>query len=186
VTSLVVDGGSGSNIFTVSGTAANTPLTLNTGPFGSSGSNDVYIDGSSSAVSVQSAGNDNVYVGSANHSLASIGGPVNVSNWSGQDRLEIDDSSDSARSINITSNAVEFAATGSEPAVTINYSPAQTNSSNGQMVGVNQLEIDDAHAANQIEVDSVGPNTTTSIYGDTQDTLTGPAAGQVQMYREWS
>jgi hypothetical protein len=181
VSSLVVDGGSGSNTFTVSSTAANTPLTLTTGPIGSRSFNHVYIKGSSSAVSVQSTSDDSVSVGNAG-SLAGIGGPVNVSNWSGQDTLVIDDSNDSrGRSINITDNAVKFAAAGSEPAVTINYRPAQKI--NGQMVGVKQVAIWDAQAANQIEVDSVGPNTLTSIAGDTRDTLTGPAAGKVQFSR---
>jgi hypothetical protein len=184
VTSLVVDGGSGSNTFTVSSTAANTPVTLNTGPlFGSSNSNTVYIDGSSSAVSVQSYGRDYVDIGYHSGSLASIGGPVNVSNVSGQDQLLIDDLNDpNARSIDITNTAVQFAAAGSEPAVTINYKPAQQNS-NGQMVGVNYLQIWDAAAANRVEVDSVGSNTSTGIYGDTRDTLTGAASGQVYFVR---
>jgi hypothetical protein len=182
VTSLVVDGGSGNNTFTVSSTAVNTPLTLNTGPFASRGTNNVYINGSSSAVSVESYGNDFVSVGNAG-SLAGIGGPVNVSNGSGQDTLVIDDSNDSrGRSIDISSNAVKFAAAGSEPAVTINYTPNQKNS-NGQMVGIKQLTIWDAKAANQVQVDSVGANTDTIIEADTRDTLTGAAAGKVKFNR---
>lgn len=182
VTSLVVDGGSGSNTFYVNSTAANTPLTLNTGPlplYAPNGNNTVNIIRTSSAVSVQSQGNDDVHVGNSG-SLAGIGGPVNVSNGSGQDNLEINDSNDSrARSIDITNNAVKFAAAGSEPAVTINYKPAQ-QISNGQMSGVKQLTIWDAQAANQVEVDSVGPNTDTIIEGDTRDSLTGAAAGKVR------
>jgi hypothetical protein len=191
VTSLVVDGGSGPNTFSVNSTAANTPLTLNTGPiplYAPNGSNTVNIRGSSSAVSVKSYGNDNVTIGSDWHSLAGIGGPVSVSNGSGQDNLAIDDSWDSsARSITITDNAVKVAAAGSEPVVTINYTPAQQQS-NGQMIGVNQLRLwlstHDVLHSNQVEVDSVGPNTPTTIYGDdTRDILTGPAAGKVLFKR---
>ena len=191
VTSLVVDGGSGPNTFSVNSTAANTPLTLQTGPiplYAPNGSNTVNIRGSSSAVSVQSYGNDNVTIGSDRHSLAGIGGPVSVSNGSGQDNLAIDDSWDSsARSITITDNAVKVAAAGSEPAVTINYTPAQKNST-GQMVGVNQLGLwlstHDVLHSNQVEVDSVGPNATTTIKGTSRDKLTGPAAGQVK-FSQW-
>ena len=58
--------------------------------------------------------------------------------------------------------------------MTINYTPAQNSSA-----GVNQLTLWDAWGPNHIEVDSVGQNTLTTIHGDTQDSLTGPAAGQV-------
>ncbi len=179
VTSLEVDGGQGGDTYNVNSTAANTPLTLVTAAPGGSSVNTVYIKGSQSAVTVNSSGNDNVVVGNAG-SLAGIGGPVNVSNTSGQDKLTIDDSNDNyARSIDISSNAVKFAATASDPAVTINYSPAVTLN-NGQMLGVSQLTLWDAAGANQIEVDSVGANTPTTIEGDYFDTLTGAAANQVQ------
>ncbi len=182
VTSVEVDGGHGGNTFTVYSTAANTPLTLGTGTqsFGVGG-NTVYIEGSSSAVTVNSPANDNVVVGNSG-SLAGIGGPVTISNVSGHDALTIDDSNDSrARSIDITKNAVNFAATVSEPAVTINYTPAQILS-NGAVAGVAQLTLFDARAANQIEVDSVGPNTATTIYGDVQDRQTGIASAQVRVF----
>jgi hypothetical protein len=179
VTSLEIDGGHGGDTFNVYGTAWDTPVTLDTAPPGGTNVNTVNIKGSSSAVTVESVGNDNVVVGNAG-SLAGIGGPVNVSNISGQDKLTLDDSNDnSARSIDISSNAVTFAATASEPAVTINYSPAVTLNS-GQVIGVNQLTIWDAAGANKIEVDSVGAKTPTTIEGDYLDTLTGAAAGQVQ------
>lgn len=74
-----------------------------------------------------------------------------------------------------------FAAAASEPAVTINYTPAQTRS-NGTVAGINQLTLFDARGANQIEVDSVGPLTTTTIYGDTQDRQTGIASAQVRVF----
>jgi hypothetical protein len=179
VTSLEVDGSQGGDTYNVYSTAANTPLTLVTAAPGGSSVNTVYIKGSQSAVTVNSYGNDNVVVGNAG-SLAGIGGPVNVSNTSGQDKLTIDDSLDNyARSIDISSNAVKFAATASDPAVTINYSPA-VMLNNGQMLGVSQLTLWDAAGANQIEVDSVGANTPTTIEGDYFDTLTGAAANQVQ------
>ena len=176
VTSLEVDGGRGGNIFNVYGTAAKTPLMLSPGSqsFGV-GSNTVDILGSSSAVTVRSSANDFVVVG--NGSLSSIGGPVNVSNASGTDSLTINDYADSnARSIDITGTAVTFAATASDPAVTINYAPP----SSGGKVGVNQLTIFDGPAANDITVDSVSPQALVTIDGDTQDTLTGAAADQVQ------
>jgi hypothetical protein len=175
VTSLEVDGGHGGNLFNVYGTAAHTPLTINPGSqsYGV-GSNTVNILGSSSAVTVRSSGNDSVVVGDG--SLAGIGGPVNVSNASGADSLTINDSADSdARSIDITSNAVKFAATASAPAVTINYTPPPS----GSNVGVNQLTIYDGAAANAIAVESVSPQAPVTIDGDTQDTLTGAAADQV-------
>lgn len=181
VSSVEVDGGHGGNTFNVYSTAGNTPLTLYTGrPSASAGVNYVYIKGSSGAVTVKSGGNDSVIVGN-NGSLSGIGGPVNVSNISGQDSLEIDDSNDnSARTIDITNRSVNFAATSTEPAVTVNYQPSQ--SENGVMVGVKYLTLLDAQAANQIEVDSVGANTTTTIYGDLWDELTGAAANQVHFY----
>ncbi len=177
VTSLEVLGGKGGNVFNVYGTAANTPLTLSPGSqsFGV-GSNTVDIFGSSSAVTVTSTANDFVVVG--NGSLAGIGGPVNVSNVSGgADSLTINDFADSnARSINISSNAVKFAATASDPAVTINYTPPSSSIA----PGVKQLTIFDGPAANDITVDSVSPLALVTIDGDTQDTLTGAAADQVQ------
>jgi hypothetical protein len=178
VTSLEVDGGHGGDTFNVNSTAADTPLTLVTAAPGGSNVNTVNIKGSQSAVTVNSYGNDNVVVGNAG-SLAGIGGPVNVSNTSGQDNLTIDDSNDNYdRSIDISSNAVTFSATASEPSVTINYSPDVTTIS-GQVIGVNQLTIWDPEGANQIKVDSVGTNTPTTIEGDYLDTLTGAAANQV-------
>lgn len=174
VTSLEVAGGQGGDTFNVNSTAANTPLTIVTAAPGGSNVNKVNIKGSQSAVTVDSYGNDIVAVGN-NGSLAGIGGPVNVSNTSGNDKLIIDDSRDTyARSIDIRNNAVTFAAVGTDPAVTINYTPAQNSSA-----GVSQLTLWDAWGPNHIEVDSVGQNTLTTIHGDTEDSLTGPAAGQV-------
>ncbi|MHB1426582.1 MAG: autotransporter outer membrane beta-barrel domain-containing protein [Gemmataceae bacterium] len=175
VTSLEVNCGGGGNDITVSSTAANTPVTLLPG----GGDNNVYIQRTSSAVSVDSVSNDNVVVG-YNGSLAGIGGLVNVSNSSGKDSLVIDDAADSSgRGIDISSSAVTFAATNTEPAVTINYEAAQTNSY-GTMTGVTALTIWDSWWGNNIEVDSVGPNTTTAIYGYSWDSLYGAAVGQVQ------
>src|SRR5208337_4685034 len=109
VNSLEVDGGQGGDTFNVNSTAANTPLTLVTAAPGGSNVNTVNIKGCQSAVTVHSYGNDIVAVGN-NGSLAGIGGPVNVSNASGNDKLIIDDSRDTyARSIDISNNAVTFA-----------------------------------------------------------------------------
>jgi hypothetical protein len=179
VTSLEVDGGQGGDTFNVNSTAANTPLMLVTAAPGGSNVNTVNIKGCQSAVTVHSYGNDIVAVGN-NGSLAGIGGPVNVSNASGNDKLIIDDSRDTyARSIDIRNNAVTFAAVASDPAVTINYAPAQNSSA-----GVNQLTLWDAWGPNQIKVDSVG--TLTTIHGDTEDSVTGPAAGQVDFIPNYS
>ena len=111
VTSLEIDGGQG-DTYNVNSTAANTPLTLVTAKSTATRGSTVNIKGSQSAVTVNSYGNDIVAVGN-NGSLAGIGGPVNVSNTSGNDKLIIDDSRDTnARSIDIRNNAVTFAAAG--------------------------------------------------------------------------
>jgi hypothetical protein len=184
VTSLEVDGGPGGNTFAVNSTHANTPVTLFPGArsYGV-GSNSVFIQGSSSAVTVKSGGNDSVVVGNAG-SLASIGGPVDVSNLSGHDSLTIDDSLDRvARSIDLTDHSVSYAATPSEPAVTVNYQAARLVSN--VVIGVNHLVIDDPHNVNFVEVDSVGPLTSTLIFADWFDTLTGPALNRVTVFRAW-
>jgi hypothetical protein len=84
VTSLQVKGGSGSDTFSVTGTASGTPVAIVTG-----------------------VGLNKVYVGSG--SLANIAAGVNVqANASGQTSLIVDDYQESGRSATVTGSSVSF------------------------------------------------------------------------------
>jgi hypothetical protein len=156
VTSLKVIGSQGGNTFDVLSTAANTPLSLDSG-----------------------TGNyhtDNVVIGN-NGSLAGIAAPVNVSNSSGNTNLTINDSAESYRNIMVTNNSVSF-----DGVVTINYTPAATDPGTGLIFGVTNLTIDDGtNGGNTVFVESVGAMTTTKVKTGPNDLVTGPAANQVQL-----
>jgi hypothetical protein len=123
------------------------------------------------------ASQDQVNVG-LNGSLSGIAGTVNVANTSGQTSLKIDDSADGARNIKVTDHSVGFSGLG-----TINYTAAHKGS-DGVVRGVTSLYVYDGKGHNNVEVDSVGPLTTTCLEADTQDTVTGPAANQVFVNRQ--
>jgi hypothetical protein len=164
VTSLKVFGGDGGNTMDVSGTAQYAPLTLSTGK----GVNTVNIHSTGGAVTITgNGGTDYVTVG-ADGRLASIGGPVNVSNASGHTSLTVADSADySGRQFRVTSGSVSAAGL-----ATVNYSS-----------GVSSVSITDGHGNDSFQVDSVASSAPVTIYGNPQDTLFGAAAGKVHFYK---
>jgi hypothetical protein len=166
VTALQVNGPGGDlNYFFVESTARNTPVTVVTG----SRHNEVDILGTSSAVTVQDWGTDNITVGGG--SLTAIAGPVNISQASGTTSLSINDAGDnSARTIIVTDHSVFF-----EGLTTIWYQPA-TKYGNG-LLGVTELQVKAPRVGNNFfDIDSVGQYVNVDIYLQASDDAEGSAS----------
>jgi hypothetical protein len=175
VTALTVLGGYGGNTFTVSSTAAHTPLLLIAG----ADTNLIYVRGAAGPVTINGAAGstDYVTIGTIGRSLAGIVGPVNVSNSSGQTFLTIDDYADTGRRITLTDHSVAF-----QGGTTVNYD-AGGQWADGTRHGVRRVDIFDGNGLNVIEADSVSALTPVTISGTNLDRLTGPAAGTVTLNR---
>jgi hypothetical protein len=121
------------------------------------------------------ASNDTVVVGTVNNSLASIQGPVNVSNASGQTTLVVDDLNDGPRNVTITDHSVAFSGL-----TTINYHGGFLNG--GTLHGVTALDVTDGIGPNVVDVQSVPLLTLVTLDADTQDWIFGPAKGKVKVH----
>jgi hypothetical protein len=137
--------------------------------------------GANAALTITGSGTNNVTLGGIIHtgpnygsvfrgSLATIAGPVNISNTAnatgafGKSYLTIDDSYDSTgRNYTISSSSI---AVQGGPTISLGT----------RVAGVT---IDDAFLANSYTVNSVSASDPLTINGDPLDVLSGPAAGQV-------
>jgi hypothetical protein len=169
VNSLNIDGGAGANAFDVFSTSASAPLGL----YGGSGTNTANLYSASSAVYVTGPGTNYVNIG-AGGSLAGITAPVTVSNSSnangvyGKSYVTISDSNDSVgRNYTITSSSVAV-----QGLTTINLSSTVAGTTINDAIG----------KANAYTVNSVLSTDPVTINGDTLDTLSGPADGQVAFH----
>jgi subtilase family serine protease len=167
--SLTLLGGSGGNRMDVYNTASGVPVNLNAG----SGTNSVFVHNANSAVSITGNGTNYVTVG-ADGSLTGITAPVNVSNSSngsgvyGKSFVTINDSNDTVgRAYTITSSSVAV-----QGLTTINLSSTVAGTTINDAVG----------KANAYTVNSVLSTDPVTINGDTLDTLSGPADGQVAFH----
>jgi len=100
---LTINGGSGSNTFTISGTPANITTSLKTGS--GNDTTNVQATGTGSTLNVEGGGSiDDVNIGSnapgLGGTLANVHGTVNVSD-SGQTNLTVDDDADTTPSTNV-------------------------------------------------------------------------------------
>ena len=103
--SVTVSGGTGDNAFTVSGTGANTPATLNTGAGDDTTNVSATQTGGPLAIHGQN-GNDAVNIG-ATGSVQGIAAGVSVDNTLGETSLTLDDSTDmTARAVRVTPASV--------------------------------------------------------------------------------
>jgi Ca2+-binding RTX toxin-like protein len=92
LSALTVDGGSGGNVFSVTGMPATT--TLNSG----TGNDTVVVPTTSTALTVNGQnGTDTVTVGNSTNGVQSINGSVTVGNQQGATALTVDDSADTTR-----------------------------------------------------------------------------------------
>jgi hypothetical protein len=119
---------------------------------------------------------DNVVVGN-NGSLADIQGALTVGNSSGgKVALRVEAWADGPKNITITDHAVSVGS------VTVNYNPYSPSNPG---YGVMSVTIDDAFGQNYINAQSVPAYVPVSVNGNFWDVLSGPAAGQVHLYRWW-
>lgn len=159
LSSLHVLGGSGGNGFVVESTPA--PFTLDAG----SGSNYVYLG-------LQTDNLFEVGKGQGEVDGSIFAGSVQVNDQNGKTSLTIDNSGGNGfQYVEVTSNAVIYT-----NGPTLGYQAGFNNKHNG----VSSLMIYGNLAGSDFNVQSVAPQTATTIYGSPKDKpLTGPAAGMV-------
>jgi acrosin len=155
LSALTVDGGTGGNTFTISGTPA--PTTLNTG----TGNDIVTVQATSQTLAVNGQnGSDTVTIGNA-HSVQGINGAVTVTNAAGATALTVDDSADgTARTATLGASSL----TGLAPAA-ITYA------------NLSGLTVDGGSGGNTFTITGT-PAATTLNTGTGNDTVTVQAASQ--------
>jgi hypothetical protein len=121
---------------------------------------------------------DQVTIGSDFTSLALIQGAVNVSNTSGQTTLTVDGLDSGAGNVKVTDHSVAF----SQMPGSITYEGG-TKWNDGSLHGVTNLDIIDGKGNNTVDVESTPALSNVSLYADTGDTISGPAAGKVTVLR---
>jgi hypothetical protein len=133
-------------------------------------------------VNVDSGGksNDAVTIGNDSHSLVNILGTVNVANTSGQTHLFVDDAGDGPRTIGITDHSVSFSGL-----TTIGYTGG-TKGTDGVVRGVTWLTVTDGKGPNNVSVASKPALTKVDLFASFSDSITGAAAGLINVFRNHS
>jgi hypothetical protein len=161
VSTLTVNGGSGNNAYTVTGTPASQGTTLNTG----SGTDTVNVRGSSSPLTVNSAsgsGADVITLGDGSNTLSGIASAVTL-NAAPTDSLVINDQGFSgARTYTVSPTAVTWS-----PGAPVSYS------------GLRSLTVNGSAGGDTFDL-SAGTSSTAAVTlngGAGSNTLTGSGAG---------
>ena len=161
VTALTVESGAHGATINVNGTTAGVTNNIQT----NTGTDKINILGNSSQVNVTStSGTDTVTIG--NGSLAAIAGPISISNSSGTTGVTVNDASD----------AVHHAVTLTSSLVTVQNQTSIALGSHVTGVG-----FSDSAIGNSFDAESSPSNGFFSIVGRFGDTVSGPAAGQVNL-----
>jgi hypothetical protein len=176
VNALTITGGSGNNVYTITGSQAFLGTTLNTG----GGTDTVNVQAIANPLTVNSAGGsgaDTINLGDSANTLVSITGAVNVA-AAGTDTLNVNDQGTvAARTYTVTPGTVAW--TGGPP---VNYAGLGAVNLNGGSGNDNYVLVGTSPTAALTATGGSGTNTVTgsnagnswSVAGSNAGSLTGP------------